>query len=95
MSERKIHWIVEPVDGIAGQTSEWRTAKPVINYELCTRCEQCWLYCPDECIEIDDERYPHIDDAYCKGCMICAHVCPAHAISEEVEDEQIIVEAES
>jgi len=42
-------------------------------------CFLCWLYCPDAVIT---KTVPiQIDMEYCKGCGICAQICPAHAIS--------------
>ena len=81
-----IHQIVPPKEGIAGETSEWRAAKPVLNEEKCTSCNNCWLYCPDTCIDMVD-GLPVIDYTYCKGCMVCVSVCPTKALEEVSEGE--------
>jgi 2-oxoacid:acceptor oxidoreductase delta subunit (pyruvate/2-ketoisovalerate family) len=81
-TERRIHPIVRPKAGIAGRTSEWRSQRPEIELESCTKCLKCVIHCPDDCIILNDEGYPVIDQFYCKGCMICEAVCPHDAIFE-------------
>jgi 2-oxoacid:acceptor oxidoreductase gamma subunit (pyruvate/2-ketoisovalerate family) len=49
--------------------------------ENCINCMACWLACPDMCIkrEKDAKGTWHIvgsDHFHCKGCRICAEVCP-------------------
>ena len=39
-------------------------------------CLLCWLYCPDSAIALDGETFTGFDLDYCKGCGICAEVCP-------------------
>ena len=41
----------------------------------------CWLFCPDSSILVDAENEKMIgfDLKYCKGCGICAEVCPVNA----------------
>ena len=81
-----------PCVGEAGRTGEWRTSYPVVTKEKCTvvrqnkpTCFLCWLYCPDAVIS---KTIPvHIDLDYCKGCGICAEVCPAQAIAMVNEEE--------
>jgi len=63
------------------QTSAWRTLRPVISLDRCTRCNFCWKYCPDDAIEFDAKGYPVIRWQYCKGCGICAAECPPHTIT--------------
>jgi len=81
-----------PGIGEGGKTGEWRSSRPVIDDRKCLpakqnkpACFQCWLYCPDAVIS---KTVPiRIDLEYCKGCGICAQVCPARAISM-VNEEQ-------
>lgn len=61
------------------KTGSWRTFKPIIYKEKCTKCMVCWKFCPEICIEIVEE-YPMIDYVYCKGCGICANECPKKCI---------------
>ncbi len=78
----KIHPTVPPMAGVAGRTSEWRTSRPELFEDKCTKCMQCILHCPDDCFIINDEGFPVIEQYYCKGCMICEGVCPHNAIIE-------------
>ncbi len=96
---RKPDWIDLPFDDarksapavFAGATSEmvktglWRTARPVIDHSLCSRCWLCSTYCPEGGISIDAEGYPDIDYDHCKGCLICMAQCPTHAIRSKPE----------
>ena len=80
---RKVHAIVRPMPGVAGRTSEWRTQRPELNEQLCTKCMNCVIHCPDDTIKVDQETgFPVIDQYYCKGCMICESVCGHSAIIE-------------
>ena len=47
-------------------TGNWRSARPVLNRELCTQCLMCWISCPDACITPDEEAVVH-NYEYCKG----------------------------
>jgi pyruvate ferredoxin oxidoreductase delta subunit len=39
------------------------------------------MFCPEACIDLDEDDTPHIDLDYCKGCGICAEECPKKCIS--------------
>lgn len=81
-----------PGIGEGGKTGEWRSSRPVIDQKKCLParqnkpvCFQCWLYCPDAVVS---KTIPvQIDLQYCKGCGICAQVCPADAITMVNETE--------
>lgn len=81
-SKRRIFPIVPPMKGVAGRTSEWRTQRPELHTDKCTKCMLCVIHCPDDVIHLVKEGFPNIDQTYCKGCMICASVCPVNAIDE-------------
>ena len=78
--------------GEAGRTGEWRSARPIVDNSVCTpakknkpACFLCWLYCPDAVIS---KSIPiEIDLEYCKGCGICAQVCPVGAVAMVNEEE--------
>lgn len=79
-----------PRVGEAGRTGDWRAKRPVMIAERClaaksgkVTCQICWAYCPDACIE--QGAGPVIELEYCKGCGICAEVCPADAIEMQPE----------
>ena len=77
-----IHPLDKPKAGVAGRTSEWRTVRPELFEDKCTKCMQCVLHCPDDCFSLNDDGFPVIDQYYCKGCSICEQVCPHDAIIE-------------
>ena len=67
-------------------TGLWRTLRPVVDKELCKRCNWvCGSFCPDNAITADAEGFPLIDYDHCKGCMICLAQCPPHAIHAQPE----------
>lgn len=70
------------------KTGLWRTVRPIIDYD---RCRNCWwicsTLCPDGAIHVTEEGVPQIDYEHCKGCMVCAAVCPSHAIEAVPEQE--------
>ena len=66
--------------------SGWRSIRPVIDTGRCVECEQCYLYCPDGVISIQNGR-PVIDYDFCKGCGICAKICKIGAIGTEAEHQ--------
>jgi len=80
-----------PSAGEAGMTRDWRTERPDLAPELCLAvrqgkeaCQLCWVYCPDVCVARGVP--PVLDLTYCKGCGICAEVCPTDAIRMVPDD---------
>lgn len=53
-----------------------KTQRPVVRFDLCTKCTLCWLECPDECFDPTPDGLYDIDYEYCVGCGKCADVCP-------------------
>jgi len=52
----------------------------------CTFCDTCLVYCPDVAIsKAKDGKGYVIDYDYCKGCGVCVHECPRHAMSFKEE----------
>ncbi len=73
-----------PTVGVAGKTGTWRIYRPTYNPEKCVKCRLCWLYCPDNVIDINEANLSNfitIDYNYCKGCGICVDVCPTKALT--------------
>jgi pyruvate ferredoxin oxidoreductase gamma subunit len=80
--------IPAPATSDAVQTGLWRTLRPVIDYHRCKRCAWiCSTLCPEGNISLNQEGYPEIDYAHCKGCLICMAQCPRHAIRAVPEPE--------
>ncbi|NLN19519.1 MAG: 4Fe-4S binding protein [Firmicutes bacterium] len=67
-----------PVGGTARafKTGGWRSNRPIWDSEKCISCMTCWIYCPDMSILVEDGKMIGIDYDHCKGCGICAEVCP-------------------
>ncbi|MGN0580581.1 MAG: 4Fe-4S binding protein [Ruminococcus sp.] len=66
------------------ENSGWRSIRPVADNEKCVGCMQCYLYCPDGTISVEDNRVT-IDYKFCKGCGICSKICKIGAIRMEAE----------
>lgn len=56
----------------------WRVNKPIYNAHTCINCLFCWVYCPDASIIARDGNMSNVDYTHCKGCGICAQVCPSN-----------------
>ncbi len=68
------------------ETGLWRSMRPVLDTAKCVSCMKCWLQCPDASIRTNDARkVTGIDLFFCKGCGICAEICPAKAIAMHPE----------
>jgi 2-oxoacid:acceptor oxidoreductase delta subunit (pyruvate/2-ketoisovalerate family) len=79
--------VVVPYDAEQPETGGWRTGtKPRPDLDRCVNCLLCWLYCPDSAVLLDGTTFVGFDDRYCKGCEICAEICPVNAI-EMVPDD--------
>ncbi len=62
------------------RTGDWRYMKPVVDKKSCAGCATCFSYCPEACIDFDENRKADIDYDVCKGCGVCSTVCPKKAI---------------
>jgi pyruvate ferredoxin oxidoreductase delta subunit len=73
--------ILEAGNAVEYQTGGWRAFRPVRGAAECTHCFQCWLFCPDSSILVNPEReeMAGFDLDHCKGCGLCARVCPVNA----------------
>lgn len=74
--------------------SDWRLIKPIFNKDYCIDCQFCWIYCPDVSIISRDKKMIGVDMDHCKGCGICAEVCPTNPKSLLMFPEQADEEAE-
>ena len=76
--------ISRPKVGASGETGNWRTEKPIIDYSTCVNCLQCYVSCPEGVIERNrEEDRVEVDFDYCKSCGICVDICPVDAITME------------
>jgi len=73
--------ILEAGNSVAYHTGGWRAFRPIRGEAECTHCFQCWLFCPDSSIlvDADHEKMMGFDLEHCKGCGLCAAVCPVNA----------------
>ena len=73
--------ILEAGNAVQYHTGGWRAFRPVRGEADCTHCFQCWLFCPDSSILVDSgqEQMVGFDLEHCKGCGICAVVCPVNS----------------
>ncbi len=55
-----------------------RSQRPVVRFDLCTKCTLCWAECPDECFDPTEDGLFDVNYEYCVGCGKCAEVCPVH-----------------
>jgi len=86
--EGKKGWKEIPIGGMIDEagsarhykTGDWKTFKPVVDMSACVHCLTCWINCPDSCIMVEDGKNKGPNLEYCKGCGICAKVCPKKCI---------------
>ena len=74
-----------PKIGAMGKTGSWRIFKPILDKNKCIKCLRCWVFCPETAIKRVDNSV-EIDYDYCKGCGVCANVCPVKAITMVKEE---------
>ena len=79
--------ILEAGNAVKYVTGGWRTYRPRVDKGKCIDCLQCWLLCPDCCIDVEEGTMAGYDYDHCNGCGICAHICPVKAIEMVLETE--------
>ncbi|MFZ2055481.1 MAG: 4Fe-4S binding protein [Candidatus Aminicenantales bacterium] len=55
------------------------SAKPVVDQDACTGCQECVAVCPEAAIEMRDDK-AFILSGKCTNCRVCIPACPAEAI---------------
>lgn len=75
--------IPQPGNAQEYKVGGWRNAHPVRDNECCIDCLFCWVYCPDNAVHIENESVKGLGFSpdHCKGCAICARVCPKNCIA--------------
>ena len=63
--------------------------------DICINCMRCWIFCPDAAIYAEDEKMAGYDYDHCKGCGICAHICPVDAIEMILESDKDSIKADA
>ena len=83
--------ILEAGNAVQYRTGDWRAFRPIWGEAGCSHCFQCWLFCPDSSILVDPEtdRVTGFDLEHCKGCGICAAVCPVNVRVLRVAGEDL------
>lgn len=63
---------------------------PVVDEDLCVRCNACVTVCPVAAIEADDEGKITINEVACRSCGLCMPMCPTAAIQlKNFRDDQL------
>ncbi len=73
--------VKRPGSTVEVETGSWRMNRPVIDFDRCSHCMICWLFCPDSAFQVNGQRLAGIDYQHCKGCGICTVECPRKCIS--------------
>ena len=95
-SESELTWkdleigciVTEPGNARQYQTGAWRSQRPTYDFSKCIKCGLCQLFCPEGCIEPNQDGYFEANLFYCKGCGICARECWPRVITMVEEEEQ-------
>ncbi|MDO5562028.1 MAG: 4Fe-4S binding protein [Synergistaceae bacterium] len=70
------------------ETGLWRSVRPVFDLNKCVSCMKCWFQCPDMSVKLGEGgKVCGADLFFCKGCGICASVCPVKAVTMRPESD--------
>jgi len=72
--------VLEAGSAVEYHTGSWRAKKPIWDNSKCIKCGVCYMFCPEGCINEDQEGFFVANLEYCKGCGICTHECWPKAI---------------
>ena len=79
--------VTEPGNASQYKSGDWRSQRPTYDFKKCIKCGLCSMFCPEGCIEQNEEGYFEANLFYCKGCGICARECWTQAIAMVEEEE--------
>jgi len=79
--------VTEPGNASQYKTGDWRSQRPVYDFNKCIKCGICSIFCPEGCVELNEEGYFEANLFHCKGCGICARECWTQAITMVEEEE--------
>ena len=57
--------------------------QPEVDQEKCIGCGECIDICPNEVLELVDEKAEVVETEECVGCESCVEVCEQEAITVE------------
>ncbi len=86
-SEYEAPWVDLKAGLLVVPVGDWRYQRPVTKRGKCCLCGICFFFCPTGCVDYTGVSFT-VNLDYCKGCGICAQMCPKDAIMmvrEEVE----------
>lgn len=82
--------VVNPETAEQLHTGSWRMGlKPTVELSKCVNCLLCWIDCPDTAVLLQDNSFYGFDFNFCKGCELCAEVCPTKAITMVEESKEV------
>jgi len=79
--------VVKPGTSRNTKTGSWRVQRPVFLHQECIGCRQCEYICPEGCV-FGEGKHFEADLDYCKGCGLCAAVCPKQDIVMKPEENK-------
>ncbi len=87
VSERIKSITEEESKGIQTEEELKKEADRCFSCGHCNGCGNCWVFCPDMAIKMNEDGNPEYIYDYCKGCAICNSECPRYVVSLVKERE--------
>ena len=80
---------VNPLKNKSGKTGSWRIMlRPHYLHKNCIACRMCLMICPEGCVQGKEKNAFWTDYNYCKGCGLCADICPKKDIDMVPEESK-------
>jgi pyruvate ferredoxin oxidoreductase delta subunit len=81
--------IVKPSESKGDKTGSWRTlVRPQYLHKNCIACRMCVMICPEGCVKGKEKNAFSVDFTFCKGCGVCAEICPKQDIIMVPEEQE-------